>query len=274
MAYNAKVILAGRAMAAGQVSIDLLRRDMPGGEVTFVRMDLADLSSVHACAEAVLERETALDMLLNVAGVMAVPKRELTVDGFEMHMGLNHLGHFALTGRLLPALMRAPAPHVVTVSSQSAARARLDLQDLRSARSYRPMIAYGQSKLANIAFGLELGKRAANTPLTSTPVHPGTALTSIQRHVGGGTQFAGELIMRLIGQPLSRVADPLLFALTLGAEDCGRYVGPAGFLQLSGPPGFVNTPAAALSSSVRDELWAVSELLTNVHYDFEKSLNS
>jgi len=269
IARNAKVILAGRDGAAGQMSVDLLRREIPGSDVTFESLDLANLASVRACAEAVLERDVPLDFLLNVAGVMAVPTRRLTVDGFEMHMGVNHLGHFALTGRLLPALLRAPVSHVVTVASQSASYGKLNLRDLQSAKAYRPMAAYGQSKLANIAFGVELSARAIETRLISTPVHPGTAPTSIQRHYGGVTRFAGELIMRLIGQPLGRVADPLLFALTLGAEERGRYVGPTGFLQLSGAPGFLSPPAAALSADIRKTFWVASEELTKVHYDFD-----
>lgn len=139
------------------------------------------MASIARFAEAVLESGAPLDHLFNVAGVMMIPKRTLTADGFEMHMGTNFLGHFALTGRLFPAI-EAASGRVVTVSARAASWYPLDIDDLQSQRDYRPMRAYALSKLADILFALELNKRAAATGVTSLAVDPGTAKTALQRH--------------------------------------------------------------------------------------------
>ncbi|WP_232323470.1 SDR family NAD(P)-dependent oxidoreductase [Catenuloplanes japonicus] len=223
--------------------------------------DLADLASIRDFADTLLADGRPIDLLINCAGVMAVPRRRETVDGFEMHMGTNHLGHFALTGRLLPLLLRSAAPRVVTVSAQIARRSRLDLDDLQARRRYTPMGAYGASKLANILFAVELNHRAG---VRSVAVHPGTAPTGIQRHVAAPLRLPAELLVRTLGQPLDRVADPVLFAADTEEVTAESFIAPTGFLELGGRTGFVDLPAPARDAALRAGLWEASARLTGV----------
>ena len=209
-----------------------------------------------------------IDILVNCAGVMAIPERRETPDGFEMHFGTNHLGHFALTGRLLPLLASGAPSRVITVSARSARSARPDMTDLQLERNYAPMRAYSNSKIANILFAVELNAHVGSAPILSIAVHPGTALTGIQQYTKSPVErWIGRRIMRVLGQPLDRVADPILFAAT--TPDAPR-------VHSSHRPGRSNSAEAPPSSpspkpprdaALRTELWAESERLTGVIYE-------
>ena len=178
--HGAHVLLGCRNEAKGQAALERLRREAPGASAEVVQLDMASLASIRAFAAAFPGRGIALDLLINNAGVMALPRRELTEDGFERQFGTNHLGHFALTGLLLPALLAAPAPRVVTVASLAHRDGKIEFDNLQSERRYKPWEAYGASKLANILFAKELDRRAraAHSRLLSLAVHPGVSTTS------------------------------------------------------------------------------------------------
>jgi NAD(P)-dependent dehydrogenase (short-subunit alcohol dehydrogenase family) len=226
-------------------------------------LDLADLGSVRDFASRVLAAYPVLDLLVNNAGVMAVPERRVTKDGFELTFGTNHLGHFALTGLLLPALWSA---RVVTVSAAIARRGRIDFDNLDLRRGYRPMRAYSAAKLANVAFAMELAARAKG--LRSIAVHPGTAQTGIQRHVPPVLRFLADRVISLGGQSVADAARPSLYAALDPGAVSGAYYAPRGFMEGRGLPGPAHVPAAAKDPEVRARLWAVSERLTGVTYDF------
>jgi NAD(P)-dependent dehydrogenase (short-subunit alcohol dehydrogenase family) len=260
---GADVTVIGRDAARGQQALAELRRIVPGASFSFEQADLADLKSISELTDRVLPKGQQIDLLLNVAGVMAVPERRLTVDGFEMHMGTNHIGHFALTGRLLPLLRKG---RVVQVTALVARWAKLDLSDLQSSNSYNPMTAYAKSKLANILFAVELNKRFGGFGPSAVAVDPGTANTSLQRHTSGLVHWLGEKVIKIIGYPLDRVADPVVFGAIFPAPDDHTYVKPSKFIQKSGPPAYVEVPRPALDTDLGKRLWELSEELTGVHY--------
>jgi len=260
---GAAVTIVGRDVAKGNQALAELRRIVPTGTFSFEQADLANLKSISEFADRVLQKGQQIDLLLNVAGVMAVPERGLTVDGFEMHMGTNHLGHFALTGHLLPLLKNA---RVVQVTALVARWAKLDLSDLQSSESYNPMTAYAKSKLANILFALELNKRQAAPGLSAVAVDPGTANTALQRHTSGLARWLGEKVIKIIGYPLDRVADPVVFGAIFPAPNEHSYVKPSRLIQQSGPPAYIEVPKPALDADLRSRLWDISEELTGVRY--------
>lgn len=220
---GARVVLACRSEARGQEAGERVRREVPGADVEFRRLDLADLASVRAFAEAFpYER---LDLLINNAGVMALPHGR-TADGFETQFGVNHLGHFALTGLLLPRLRAAGAGRVVSLSSGMHALANIDIRDLNSERRYRRWVAYGRSKSANLLFVHELARRlaAAGSDVVAAAAHPGYAATNLQtqavRMEGRRTaERIVELGNRIMAQPAEAGALPTLYAAT--APGCG-----------------------------------------------------
>nr|MBA2740346.1 SDR family NAD(P)-dependent oxidoreductase [Nocardioidaceae bacterium] len=236
---GAAVVMAGRDLDRLAVSADLVRRGVPAADLHIVSLDLADLAAVHRTAEQVLEGYDHLDLLVDNAGVMATPERK-TADGFELQIGTNHLGHFALTGLLLPALLASPHGARVVVTSSVAHRtvSGIDLDSLvagADTRPYRKWRAYGESKLANLLFMLELERRAAaeDLALLSVAAHPGYAATELQTSgpaMGGAT--VGSRLMSLankvVAQPADHGAWPLLLAATQPGLPGGSYVGPGG----------------------------------------------
>jgi len=262
---GARVIATARDRARGEEAVG--RMD---GDVELRVLDLADLSSVRSFADGVDE---PLDLLINNAGVMAIPRRE-TADGFEMQFGTNHLGHFALTGLLLPRLLATDSPRVVTVSSGAHHAGKIDFDDLMGERNYGPWRAYGQSKLANLLFTLELQRRAdaADVPLLATAAHPGYANTNLQ-YVG--PEMAGSRLKKLgmrvantvLAQSAAAGALPTLYA---AVEDLpgGAYAGPGGFRESRGAPTLVPMSRAAADEETARRLWEVSEELTGVRYEF------
>ncbi len=269
--HGAAVVLACRDLGKGQRALEAVRATATGLEPELARLDLADLASVADFASAHGESHPeGLDLLVNNAGIMAAPRR-VTADGFESQLGTNHLGHFALTGRLLPALLRRPRPRVVTVSSVAHRMGRIDFDDLHGTRRYRRWRAYGQSKLANLLFALELDRRAraAGAPLVSAAAHPGYAATKLQTSSPPAHEaLAMRLINPLVAQSAAMGALPLLFAATVDDLPGGTYIGPDGPGEMRGNPRPVSPNRRAEDGEVARRLWEVSERLTGVSFDF------
>jgi NAD(P)-dependent dehydrogenase (short-subunit alcohol dehydrogenase family) len=274
--HGARVLLAARDGARGTAALERLGTEAPGGRAELAQIDLADLASVERFAAGFLAGGGGLDLLINNAGVMAIPHRETTAQGYERQFGTNHLGHFALTGRLLPALAQRPGSRVVTVSSNQHKRARsINFGDLQGERSYRPWGAYAQSKLANAMFVLELDRRlrAAGLDIISAGAHPGFAYTNLQMAGprSGGVSLAARgmgLATRLFAQPARDGALPTLYAATAADVHGGDYFGPDGPGEMRGHhPRLVQFSAAAHDQAAAARLWAVSEELTGVTYE-------
>ncbi|MGB9375907.1 MAG: oxidoreductase [Mycobacteriales bacterium] len=274
--HGAHVLLGVRDIPRGEQALARLTKAVPGAAAELVALDLADQASIRAAADDVSQRVEKLDILVNNAGVMATPYRR-TVDGFEQQLGTNHLGHFALTGLLLPSLLAAPAPRVVTVSSLAHAAGVIDFDDLQSERSYNPMTAYAQSKLANLLFAGELDRRAqaSGSHLVSVAAHPGVAATNLMRgRPGEGGRIRGLLFglgFRIAGQSDARGAWSQLYAATAPDVAGGQYVGPGLFGEWRGSPVQVDRSAAAKDLSYGTWLWEVSEQLTGVSFDLPVS---
>lgn len=260
--HGARVLMACRSPERAEQALGRLR--LAGGSGELVALDLASLASVQAAAGELADRVETLDLLVNNAGVMA-PPRTLTADGFELQFGTNHLGHFALTGRLLPLLLAAPAARVVTVSSGAHRMGSIAFDDLMGERSYRRWGAYGQSKLANLLFTRELDRRFGDR-LTAVAAHPGYAATHLQ---SGQGQPVMEALMRFgnatIAQSDAAGAWPSLFAATAPGVGGGQYFGP-GLFELRGHPKQVGRSAAAENDAVAARLWTMSEELTGTSY--------
>jgi NAD(P)-dependent dehydrogenase (short-subunit alcohol dehydrogenase family) len=271
--HGADVVMASRDASRGRDALERVRTEVPDAKAVVAIVDLADLSSVRAFAATLREGGNPIDVLVNNAGVMALPRRQ-TADGFEMQIGTNHLGHFALTGLLLPALLVRPGSRVVTVSSAVAQAGRIHFDDLQGERRYWRWGAYAQSKLANLLFAFELDRRAAaaGTGLISVAAHPGFAATNLQA-AASRTQGhpirarASALGAQLMGQPAAAGALPLLYAATEPDVHGGDYYGPDGPSSIRGHPTMVTPPHRALDAELAGRLWAESERLTGVTFD-------
>jgi NAD(P)-dependent dehydrogenase (short-subunit alcohol dehydrogenase family) len=261
---GARVLMACRDQGRGQAALDRLRGEVPDAAAELVPLDLASLASVRAAAAEIGLRTPRLDVLVNNAGVMAIP-RSTTADGFEMQLGTNHLGPFALTGLLLPQVLAAPAGRVVVVASDAAKWGRMRFDDLMGERSYMRWSAYGQSKLANLLFFRELTRRAGGR-LVVAAAHPGYAATNLQTAPGipGRVMALGN---RLIAQSDAEGALPQLYAATMPDVRSGTYYGPKGLFGLRGAPHEVTPIKAAQDDAAATRLWTVSEDLTGVTYD-------
>lgn len=271
-AAGATVTIAVRDVAKGQAAASGMR-----GAVEVRRLDLADLGSVREFARDWAEAHpTGLDLLINNAGIMAIP-RSLSADGFEMQLATNHLGHFALTGLLLPALVARPGSRVVTVSSSAHRMSRgMNFDDLMGERKYRSWGAYGQSKLANLLFTAELQRRltGAGMHVTAMAAHPGFSATNLQAR---SSQMRGarleeritSTVTSLVGQSAEMGALPTLFAATAPGLPGDTYVGPDGRGEVKGYPKVVGRSSAAQNAAAAARLWTVSEELTGVRYPFD-----
>jgi NAD(P)-dependent dehydrogenase (short-subunit alcohol dehydrogenase family) len=254
---GAKVILACRDTGKGEAAAAQL-----SGAVEVRELDLADLTSVRAFAKRI---DGPIEILINNAGVMAIPHGR-TADGFERQIGTNHLGHFALTGLLLDRI----TDRVVTLSSGAHKIGKIRLDDLNWQDGYRPWLAYGQSKLANLMFAYELQHRliAAGSGIRSTAAHPGYSNTNLQSH----TESVQDKIMgvgnRLIAQSAEQGALPTLYAATVPDLPGGSYIGPDGIGEMRGHPRPVGSSAASHDRDVQRRLWELSEELTGIRYDF------
>jgi len=273
--HGATIVLAGRDPGRTSAAAEKISSAGAQGSAETAELDLASLESVRKAAADLSARFPKLDLLINNAGLM-MPPYGLTKDGFELQFGTNHLGHFALTGLLLPSLLAAPGSRVVTVSSNGHRAGRMDFDDLQSARHYQKFAAYGRSKLANLMFTYELQRRlaAAGAQTMALAAHPGTARTDLARHLPGISQASYQALMSprfaLLNswwvQDSAMGALPTLRAATDPEAIGGTYYGPGGPFQLTGYPVVVTSSVRSYNKEAQRKLWAESERLTQVSY--------
>jgi NAD(P)-dependent dehydrogenase (short-subunit alcohol dehydrogenase family) len=271
---GAEVILPARTQAKGEDAVARIRAEVPEAKVLAEILDLADQSSVRAFAARYIERfpGQSLDLLINNAGVMAIPTREVTVDGFERQFATNYLGPFVLTALLLPSIKPQPGSRIVAVCSNAGKYGKIAFDNLQSERRYRPMFgAYSQSKLADLIFALELQRRltAAHSPVLSIAAHPGYAVTNLHDSGPGAGNSPMKVLLNLL-HPLSQDAHqgalPTLFAAVSPTVQPGGYYGPDGFLETKGTPAAAKIPVAAKDKAVAARLWEQSERLTGTTF--------
>ncbi len=267
---GAEVVLTGRSEAKGAAALAAIRTVFPNAKVSYEMLDLASLKSVADFASRFATAHDQFDLLINNGGVMAVPTRQTTSDGFELQFGTNHLSHFALTGQLLPLLLRAAAPRVVNVSSSAHNMGEMNFDDLQAQSGYRPWAAYGQSKLANLLFTLELQRRsdAQGLPLLAVSAHPGLAATELVGN-GMGSGFMARItgvLVGTMGQSAAQGALPQLYAAVAPDVKPAAYYGPLGFMGMRGAPGEGHTAPKGRDAAAASRLWTVSEELTGVTY--------
>jgi len=270
-ARGGRVVMACRRPAAGEEAAARIRQRAPGAQVEVEALDLADLSSVEAAAARIARRLSHLDCLVNNAGIMSVP-RSLTAAGHERQLAVNHLGHFALTGRLLPLLLAAPQPRVVAVTSATYRIGRLDFTDLQGEGRYRPWRAYAASKLANLLFVLELDRRAraASSTLLSLAAHPGYAGTGLQvnpdRRLPTPLRRFWVWANSHVAQDAAAGALPTLRAVADPQATGGSLYSPSGLI--TGPAALDKVSARAQDREAARRLWEASEALTGTCYRF------
>ncbi|WP_136068671.1 oxidoreductase [Modicisalibacter radicis] len=258
-----RVIVAARNPEKGHAAVDALRNDSPGADVRFEPLDLDSLDSVRDFAARLRASEAALDGLINNAGIMALPGRELTRDGFERQLGVNYLGHFLLTSLLLPPLLAAPAPRVVQLSSLAHRGGHIDFDDLHGEHRYNPWRAYRQSKLAMLLFSQALQRHSTDNDwgLTSLAAHPGLSRTALFDHGVKSRALVGRLfrvLMPFITQTATEGARPTLHAAIADDVRPGDYIGPAGIAETRGAPGRAHIADVGRDRAVAERLWQVS----------------
>jgi NAD(P)-dependent dehydrogenase (short-subunit alcohol dehydrogenase family) len=270
---GALVIMAGRSRRKLESARDQILRQEAGASLEMMLLDLASLGSIRDFAAAYSARYSQLDLLFNNAGIMA-PPRSQTADGFEMQIGVNHLGHFALTGLLLEALLDTPGSRIITVSSNAQYYGRINFDDLQSEKSYSRYGAYGQSKLANVLFAFELQRRldAAGAQALSIPIHPGFVDTNLQSAAAGSIGSTLEDRIYRIVKPIIRAQTaeegtrPQLYAATMPGLRGGDHIAVA-HMQIRGYPKKVKAARAAYDTADARLLWEISAQLTGVHYE-------
>ncbi|WP_418006003.1 oxidoreductase [Mycobacterium sp. PDNC021] len=268
---GARVLLACRNQETGKRALELVTAVNADADHTLIQLDLGDLSSVRAAAEQARSAAPAIDVLINNAGLMAVPFGR-TADGFEMQIGINHLGHFAFTDAVLPALLKAPTPRVITLSSIGHKRGRIVLDDLNfDGRRYVPLVAYYQSKLANVLFSSELARRSEKSGATivSVGVHPGLAATTLVESIAPpipGMVALMRLGTRMIANSEEQGALSQLYAATMPDVENGDYLGPNGIGDIRGPVGHSARSSAACDENLAVQLWERSIELTGAQF--------
>ena len=272
-AKGAHVIFACRNLDKANKAVASLREEVSDANVDVMELNLANLDSVRSFADAFRGRFDSLHLLCNNAGVMALPKT-MTDDGFEMQIGTNHLGHFALTGLLLEPLLKAGEGRVVSVASVAHRLGKMDFDDLQSEEKYDKWAAYGQSKLANLLFIFELNRRAAaaKADLIAAAAHPGYAATNLQFV---GPEMSGSVFSKLfmsvgnvvLAQDQRAGAWPTLFAATDPGVRGGDYIGPGGVMEMRGRPKKVDSTGRSKKTDDWKRLWEISEELTGVRYE-------
>lgn len=267
---GARVIVAGRNPLKGAAAVEQIRRAVPSAEVRFEAINLACLDSIEAFAQRLRATQDNLELLINNAAVMTPPQRRETADGFELQLGTNFLGHFALTAHLLPLLRNGQQPRVVNLSSVAARSGAINFDDLQSSRHYKPMVAYSQSKLACLMFALELQRRseAGHWGIQSIAAHPGIARTDLLTNGAGENSVPGLLRRYLwfLFQPAAQGALPTLYAATAAAAQDGGYYGPDRLGETRGYPAPAAIPPSALDSVDAQRLWAEAERLVELSY--------
>ena len=268
-ARGGSVVLACRSTANAEKTRQDILRVSPKAELHAMTLDVASVQSVRAFADAMQRRFSTLDVLINNAGIMATP-RATSADGFEMQFATNHLGHFALTGLLLPMMRDRRGSRVVAVSSIAARSGRIDFDDPMGERRYDEWQAYNQSKLANLMFALELQRRLrrAGAETWALAAHPGASTTNLFSTPGGfiAKRVLSPLMRRLLFQPAERGALPILLAAVGRDAENGGYYGPMGFQEMKGEAGRAVIPRQALDEAAAARLWRMSEQLTGVAY--------
>ena len=264
------VILAGRNATKGQQALNSIRAAVAGATISFELLDLASLASITAFGQRMRRTRSNLDVLINNAGVMVPPRRQMTEDGFELQIGTNYLGHFALTAHLMPLLARGDKARVVNLSSIAARQGTIDFSNLNAERSYTPMPIYTQSKLACLMFAYELQRRsnAENWGITSIAAHPGVSRTDLLHNASGRfsfNRFARSFLWFLF-QPAAQGALPTLYAAAAPDAQPGGYYGPHRLSETRGYPAVAKPIPQAADEQVARRLWDVSEDMTNVRF--------
>ncbi len=264
------IILAGRNPEKGAAALEKIRIAVPSASIRFEQVDLADLFSIEAFGARIRAQQPSLDTLINNAAVMAPPKRQATSNGFELQFGTNYLGHFALTAQLLPLLKNGKNPRVINVCSIADRQGVINFSDLQSEKTYVPMVAYSQSKLANLIFSLELQRRseAQSWGINSIAAHPGISRTDLLHNGSGKFSLPGlaRSWLWFIFQPAAQGALPTLFAATSPNALGGAYYGPDKMGGIRGFPAPAPITAAAKDPKIAKQLWEVSEKMTNLTF--------
>jgi NAD(P)-dependent dehydrogenase (short-subunit alcohol dehydrogenase family) len=266
------VILPARTLAKAEDAVARISKQVPNATLYPETLDLAAQSSVRAFSKRVIERfpGQSLDLLINNAGVMALPTRELTVDGFERQFATNYLGPFALTGLLFPSINARAGSRVVNVSSGVSKQGKIDFENLQGERQYKPMLqAYAQSKLADLIFAQELQRRltAVGSPIISTAAHPGYAVTNLQAdHLSAGLKMLMAVLKPFLAQDAAHGALPALYAAVASEAVPGGYYGPNGIAEMKGYPTPVPLAKGAMDLAVAKRLWLESERLTGLQF--------
>jgi NAD(P)-dependent dehydrogenase (short-subunit alcohol dehydrogenase family) len=272
---GAQIIIAGRNSAKGAEAVASIREHVPNAIVQFEPVDLANLQSIADFGARLRAGRQTLDLLINNAAVMTPPRRKTTSDGFELQFGTNHLGHFALTARLLPLLRSARRARVVTVSSVAARNGAIDFDDLQAGHRYTPMVVYSQSKLANLLFSFELQRRseAGGWGVSSIAAHPGISRTDLIPNGAGRMSLPGfvRTFFWFLFQPAAQGALPTLFAATSPHAAGGAYYGPDKLGETRGAPAPAKIPPQAADARTAARLWDVSEQLTGAIYPSAES---
>ncbi|MBL0938430.1 MAG: SDR family oxidoreductase [Gemmatimonadaceae bacterium] len=268
---QAMVIIAGRDASKGASAVAEVRSRVPGANVRFEVLDLANHRSIAAFGDRMLQQFTGIDLLINNAAVMNPPARQVTADGHELQFGTNYLGHFALTAALLPLLRRRSQARVVSLSSVAARDGRIDFANLQSERGYQPMTAYAQSKLACLMFAFELQRQSDRQEwgITSVGAHPGISRTELIPNGAGTGSLAGRARKYLwfLFQPASQGAWPSLYAATAPEALGGHYYGPDRLGETRGHPRSARVPPQALDREVAARLWQESVRLTGATFE-------
>jgi NAD(P)-dependent dehydrogenase (short-subunit alcohol dehydrogenase family) len=268
---GATVVLTGRNDAKGHEAIQRIRGQFANAKISYETLDLANLASVADFAARFAAVHASLDLLINNAGVMSLPKRQTTADGFEMQFGTNYLGHYALTAHLLPWLRRGSQPRVVNLSSLAHRSGKIDFDDLQGAHAYSPWKAYCQSKLAMLMFALELQRRsnALGWGLMSNAAHPGYARTDLIPNGPGASGLFWQInkaLQPFVSHSAAAGALPTLFAATSPQAEAAGYYGPNWIYELKGPPVPAKIMPQAQDAAVAARLWDVSAALTGVSF--------
>jgi NAD(P)-dependent dehydrogenase (short-subunit alcohol dehydrogenase family) len=267
---GADVVIAARNKERGDEAIVKIRQTVPDAKIRFEQLDLDSLASIADFSARLGSKQKSLDILINNAGILSIPKREVTEDGFETQFATNYLGHFALTARLLPLLRKGRNSRVVTISAVTAARATIDFDNLQGEKNYIPGNAYLQAKLAELMFALELQRRseARRWGIASLAAHPGISMTDLFVN-GPGEDSAAARNAREHPENYQSPAQgalPTLYAATSPDAKGGMYFGPNGADERSGTTGYAKVPPQALDTDVTTRLWETSEKLSGVTF--------
>lgn len=261
---GAEVILAVRNQARGDEAAAKIRKEVPGAKLSVELAELSSLDSVRAMAAGIAAKHPKIDILINNAALMMMPKREVTKDGFELQLGVNYLSHFALTGLLLPQLLAAPQARVISLGSASIRASKPSITDLQSEQEYKPLKSYAKTKLAGVLFSQELAKRAKGTNLISVAAHPGFTMTA-----GQNLGPVGMFFTKMMAQPGPHGAWPILYGATEADVQPGKYYGPKDMGGMRGSPRVEDLPPGADDAAGAKTLWEESERLTGVKFGLQ-----